>query len=191
MARKPWGGESGITRDDAEAMADTAQLNQQASIAGHWTVSDIVAELGGPGRGGGTRRLAEQLLADKGIDSPTKSQLSGEMRNVNRYMQFERTGVRSSNSFAPGKEARARVNEIGTNSAVRAGKHLRIKMNGPISVQGYKRERSIDINLSGADAAEFLQNPNWDTLADAYLPGARGGGELHAYDGASIDIDFA
>jgi hypothetical protein len=188
MARKPWAGEEKISREEAEATADTAQLEQQASIAGHWTVTDIVAELGGPGRGGGTRRLAEQLLAAKGITSPTKAHLSGEMRNVNRYMQYERTGVRSTNSFAPARGVRQVVNQIGNADAATRGGTLHIHLSGPISVQGYKRHREIDIFLEGETAASWLQNPDWDTLATEYLNNPEG--ELHAYEGSSIEIEW-
>ena len=189
MARKPWGGEEHITSQEAEALADTGQLVAAAQIGGHWTITDIVGLFGGPGRGGGTRRLAEMLLEEKGIDDPSKTQLSNEMRNVNRYMQYEKTGVRNSNSFAPGADARKLVNAIGTQRAIEQGKGVHIHLNGPISVQGYKRDRTIDIYLYGDEAAGWLENPDWQTLADAYIPGD-GEAELHGYDGVDIDVDF-
>lgn len=188
MARKPWAGEEQITPAYAATHADDNGLRAQAATAGggNWTVDDVLNELG---HGHENRRLAEKFLAAKGNNAPTERQIRSQMRNIQRWLNAER-GETGKQAHKPSKGAQAMLNKIGRSSA-HSGESARVSINGQASVNGYKRHRSIEINLDADTAERFFDaidsgdtSGAWDMLADNYHVG-----ELHAYD-AEIGIDW-
>lgn len=173
---RSWSGEKATTSADIPnyAALDSAR---ESFLSGHTSVTDAVAEFGG------TNALAKALLSAKGNETPTKSQLNGQMRNIQRYLQYEKTGVKNKNSFAPAKAARSIIN---TATAKEKAKNsgITVKMKGEMSVQGYKRNRNISFTMSGDEAEAFLDDPSFEALAEAY-----GVNELIAYDDNSISIE--
>lgn len=148
-----------------------------------WQIDEVKVEMQG-----GNRQLAQAILEYQGKDPMDKKAVNNMMRNLQRYENFQRTGERGKNSFAPSKAIQNIVNRIG-NQAVATNKNIEISMSGDVSVNGYTRNRSVTIGLSGSNAASFLnavQSGNfasaWNTLASAYHVG-----EIHAVS-ASIDV---
>jgi hypothetical protein len=148
-----------------------------------WQIEEVKAEMQG-----GNRDLARAILDYQGKDSMDKKAISNMMRNLQRYETFERTGVRDKNSFAPSKAVQNIINRVG-NEAITTNKSIEVSMSGDVSVNGYTRNRSVSIGLSGSNAASFLNAVSggnfaaaWNTLASAYKVG-----EIHAVD-ASIDV---
>lgn len=173
---RSWTVDRDITANDTIA---EATLNEQWSEKrDYWTVTDAAKEFGG------NRGLALAMLHAKGVESPSKTQINGQMRNIQRYEQFESTGVKNKNSFAPSGAARELVNRAATAMAAKDG--LNFQINGEQSINGYMRNRSTQINLNASQAKEFLENPSFDVLAAAY-----GVAEFSAMNNASIEISFA
>lgn len=186
MARKPWTGEEQVSESFIARHADNNGLRAQAASAGggNWTVGDVVSELHG-----GNRALAEKMLAERGITNPTKTQINSQMRNIQRWQKGERG--ESGQVHKPSKGAQDALNKIGRRAA-HGNESARVSINGQASVNGYKRHRSIELELTPDEAAEFFDAIDsgdmagaWDMLADAYHVG-----ELHAYD-AEIGIDWS
>lgn len=187
MARKPWTGEDAITASD---LADNTGLRSEATrvSGGKWTISDVLGEMG---TGHENRRLAEKMLAEKGVTSPTERQISSQMRNIQRWHNAER-GETGKQAHKPSKGAQSMLNAIGRKAA-HGNQGARVSLDGAISVNGYKRDsRNIEINMSPDEAERFFEAMDsgnvesaWGMLADAYNVS-----ELHAYD-ASIDMNWS
>lgn len=170
-------------REEAEAEANTDGLRAAIENAPHWTVDDVLTEIGGD-RAHRTSNLARELLSLKGNDHPTSRELSSQMRSIQRWVNYE-AGVTGKQASRPSKAAQGLLNRAGRNAqAARDG--FTIAMSGDIEVNGYKRpDRSASVHLSGDRALSFLNNPNWQDLADAY-----GVDSLHALGDAEIDISW-
>jgi hypothetical protein len=156
--------------------ANTEALSDEAGLLSHWAVTDAVKELGG------TRKAAIAMIEERGGTVDKKS-IANQMRNLQRYIEYERTGVKGKNSFAPTREKREIINDVATQKAARKG--LKITMSGNISVNGYKRQRNIELILDSDQAADFLSDPNFEVLADAYHSN-----ELHGYDDLDIQVEY-
>lgn len=179
-----------------ESKADTARQEQanmnilyQAAVnagGGNWSVTRA-SEVHG-----GNRNLALAMLESRGNTSPDEKTIKSQMRNLQRYQQFEKTGVKGPNSNTP-KKAQGTINRAGVAKSLNGkGASFRASSGGnggsgsssSISVAGYERDdRDITDTLTNEQAIEFLSNPNWDTLADAY-----GVGELHGYGDVNVEI---
>lgn len=185
MARKPWDKESAITSAD---IADNIGLRAEAARAsgGTWQVSDVVAEMG---TGHENRRLAEKLLAEKGIDNPTSRQINSQMRNIQRWLNAER-GETGKQAHKPSKGVQATLNKLGRRAA-HGSDSARINIKGEASVNGYRRKRDIEVTLDPDASERFFDALDsgdtegaWAELASGYHVG-----EMHAYD-AEIDISY-
>lgn len=185
MVRVPWKGEDAITASD---IANDTQLRAEASRAsgGTWTVSDVAGEMGD---GHENRRLAEKLLAERGIDSPTKQQIKSQMENIRRWQKAER-GETGPQTRKPSKSTQATLNKIGRRAA-HGNDSARVSIKGGASVNGYRRKRDIEVTLDPDLAERFFDaldsgdtESAWGELASGYHVG-----ELHAYD-AEIDISY-
>lgn len=154
-------------------------LNSAVDVKKFWTVTDASKEFGG------NRGLALELLRLKGNDAPTKSQINGQMRNLQRYQQYEKTGIKNKNSFAPAKAIRNMINMIAGSKAAFNG--ITVTLDGMTSVANpdYKRKRFTQIALSGAAAISFMQKPSYEALAEAYNVGQFG-----VYGDADIKVQF-
>jgi hypothetical protein len=148
-----------------------------------WKIDDVKTELRG-----GNRALAQAILDYQGKDSSDKKAINNMMRNLQRYENYQRTGERGKNSFAPSKAIQNIINRVG-NEAVATNKNIEVTLNGDVSVNGYTRNRNVSIGLSGSQAASFLNAVSsgnfaaaWGAVASAYHVG-----EIHAVD-ASIDV---
>jgi hypothetical protein len=185
VARKPWAGEEAVT---SFASADNTGLRAEAARAsgGTWTVSDVAGEMG---HGHENRRLAEKLLAEKGITSPTDRQVSSQMRNIQRWLNAER-GETGKQAHKPSKGTQATLNKLGRRAA-HGNDSARVNINGGASVNGYRRKRDIEVTLDPDASERFFDALDsgdtegaWAELASGYHVG-----ELHAYD-AQIDISY-
>lgn len=183
MARKPWAGEEHIS--GVESQADNNGLRVQAASAGGgtWSVGDAVSEVRS------NRRLAEKILAERGITDPTKTQINSQMRNIQRWLNNE-NGVEGKQAHKPSKDAQSVINKIGRRAA-HSNESARVSINGQVTVNGYKRPRSMEIGLNPDAAERFFDAIDSGDMESAWgeLAGAYGVRELHAID-ASIDIEW-
>ena len=182
MARKPWAGEEQVS---SYAGTDNSGLQAQATLTGggNWSVSDAVAELGS------NRRLAEKMLAEKGITEPTSRQISSQMRNIQRWLVAER-GETGKQAHKPAKGTQAAINKAGRQAA-HGNDSARINIKGSASVNGYKRNRDIEVTLSPDEAEAFFEAIESGNMEDAWgmLASGYDVSELHAYD-ADIGVNW-
>lgn len=169
------------------AQANTNILQQAAAKAGggNWSVSSASEAYGG------NRNLAIAMLQARGGSLDNKT-ISNQMRNLQRYQQFEKTGVKGPNSIAPTR-AQPAVNRAGVVKFLNGkGASFRVSSGGSggsgagssVSVAGYEREdRDLADTMTNEQAIDFLSTPNWDTLAEAY-----GVGELHGFGDVNVEI---
>lgn len=170
-----------MSMEEAESMANTEALRASIENAPHWTLDDVLTEIGGS-QEHRNQELARQLLAFKGNDHPTRKQIDGQMRSIQRWIRYE-GGL--DKGAKPSKASQNMLNRAGRNAqAARDG--FTIAMNGDIEVNGYRRpDRTASIRMSGDRAISFLNNPNWGDLAAAY-----GADSLHAFGDVQIDISW-
>jgi hypothetical protein len=162
--------------EQLRATANVDALRQAVAVA-QWTVGDTVAQLGG------TRNTATALLRDRGVATPTKSEIVSQQRSINRWLNFERGSGKQARR--PSADNRAALNRVGRNQKL-AKDGFSIKMNGEIAVQGYKRNRTAAVDLIGDQALAFLNDPNYGVLGEAYLGDAD---SLYGFgDDLSVDL---
>lgn len=149
---------------------------RQAVANTQWTVHDTVAEVGG------TRATAIALLQDRGISSPSKTEIASQMRSINRWLNYENgTGKQSRK---PSAEARRALNHVGRDRKA-AQDGMIINVAGDLAVQGYKRNRNATIELDPDDIMDFLDDPSWEALGEAYV-----GDEDGLYGFGDLDFDL-
>jgi hypothetical protein len=68
------------------------------------------------------------------------------------------------------KKSQERLNA----SAPTASGDLLIKITGSITINGYTRDRTIDVHMTQKEASDFAANPSFQALADAYNNGSPG-----------------
>ena len=174
-------GNTSMSSAEAESEANTEALRAAIENAPHWTLDDVLTEIGGDSRHRNSE-LARQLLAFKGNDHPTRKQIDNQARSIQRWARYE-AGL--DKGAKPSKAAQGLLNRAGRNAqAARDG--FTIAMNGDIEVNGYRRpDRSATVQLSGERATSFLNNPNWQDLASAY-----GVDSLHAFGSVDISVSW-
>jgi|SRR5580765_1300683 len=186
MSRKSRAWESRHEEQADISTANNKGLRDAARIFGHSSVNDIVADMGGKNA---NRELAKLMLEYKDKEITEKS-IKSEMRNIQRYQKRERG--EGGQVTKPSKKVQAILDKIARDQKLKGDKKVKAKIKGPASVEGYKRdERMIDFWLDAENARELFDtlaeddyDAAWGMMAEAY-----GVGELHAYDGASIEFE--
>jgi len=164
---RTWAGETAISSADRP---NTKAMRDAAAIVFHTSVTDAVEEFGGT-----TRGLAEALMRE----GDTRK-VSSIQRNIQRWLNYENnTGKESSK---PSKAAQTGVNRAAMQE--RRGSGATVHVSGTVSVNGYKRERDMEIPLEFDELMDFVENARWEALAEAYNVD-----ELHAYGDVSIEIE--
>ncbi len=163
---RSWAGETAVSSADRP---NTKAMQDAAAIVFHSSVSDAVDEFGG------TRGLAEALMRE----GDTRK-VSSIQRNIQRWLNYEQgTGKESSK---PSKAAQTGVNRATMQE--RGGSGAAVHVSGTVSVNGYKRERDMEIPLEFDELMNFVEDARWEALAEAYNVD-----ELHAYGDVSIEIE--
>lgn len=180
MARTPWRGETQQADSTIAANADYASL----LTATHVSVTDAAEAAGG------NRQLAVALLMNKGTDLDALSKKGREkaivhqMRNIQRWEAYER-GETGKQAHKPNKVSRAQINEEGklATSQINNQGGIDVHISGPVTIEGYERDRTFTISMTEAQSRAFLANPTFEALAAAY-----GVSELHTYPGTSLEV---
>lgn len=176
------------TTKDAEARAkgdstpNVKALENAVKQIGQWSVDEVLTELGGTGRDA-SHRLAEKILDARGLEINKKS-LASQQRAIQRWIAYEKgTGAQARK---PNAESQKILNRIGRNAqAARDG--FDVAMSGDIEVSGYRRSnRSATIHLEGQAALDFLEEPSYEKLGEAYT----GDSHFAGYGDVSIDIQL-
>lgn len=170
-------------REDGKDAANIAlvQAVVERGITSSYDTADVVEEVGG------TRRLAQQLV-DMGFGGKGKNPVANLQRNLQRYQNFEKTGVRSKNSFPAPEALKDAMASIMHAVLARDGIDISMGAEGgdsSITVNGYERDtaRAPSFHMSSDQAGKFYDAVSagdwksaWGTLASSY-----GVSELHGY----------
>lgn len=180
MARTPWQGETQQAQSSITANADYASL----LTATHVSVTEASEALGG------NRQLAVALLMNKGTDLDTMTRqertraINSQMRSIQRWENYER-GVTGKQAHKPSAAARAMINTEGklATSQINTQGGIDVHISGPVTIEGYERERTLTIHMTEQQSQKWLANPTFEGLAKAY-----GVGELHTYSGTTLQV---
>lgn len=170
-------------REDGRDAANIAlvQAVVERGITSSYDTADVVEEVGG------TKRLA-QMLVDLGYGGKGKNPVANLRRNLNRYQNYEKTGVRSKNSFPAPSALKDAMASIMHAELARDGIDISMGAEGEdssITVNGYERDtaRAPEFHMDASQAGRFydaVSNGDWKA-AWGELASAYGVSELHGY----------